>query len=385
MNRSYDIICFSSSDWDGNWGSRQQVMRRFAARGHRVLYVEQMAGLEHLWRYPELRKRRRNRRSRGIDEIETNLWLHTPPALLPGRYYSRFVARMNAQVVAHDVLEQTERLGFERPILWMYLPEHAPLVGQFGERLCAYHCIDEWSVGARGRKRNTVVALERDLVQHAHIVFANSRLTYENKKRWNANTYRVPSGADVEHFSSARLGVAHPSVADLQHPVLAFAGNINEKINITLLTSVARAKPEWSIVLAGRHNPHAVDLSQLNALANIHMLGEVPFDVLPSVLAGADLCLLPYAVGEATRYRSPLKLYEYLATGKPIVSTPHPEVAEWSDFVTIAPTDEFTAAIERALANDTTEESNRRREVAKAQSWDSRVDTMEALLNENMK
>jgi len=286
----------------------------------------------------------------------------------------------------HGLQKQIDELAFRHPILWLYLPEHAPFVGQCGERLSVYHCIDEWSVGAHGYKRRTVAALERDLVCRVDVVFANSRLTAENKRRWNTNTHRIPSGADVRHFAPSPQDISHhPELAQLSHPILAFAGNINEKIDVNLLAAIARQRPEWSLVIAGRYNPRAVDMSELERLRNVHYLGELPFADVPSVLLASDVCLLPYVQGEATRFRSPLKLYEYLATGKPVVSTPHPEVDEIRDLVTIAPADHFVDAIERTLAGDTAEKSGERMAIAAQHSWDARVDAMATVLAEHLR
>jgi glycosyltransferase involved in cell wall biosynthesis len=377
-----DILCFSSTDWHGKWGSRQQVMLRFARRGYRVLFVERLAGLEHFWRYPDLRRRRWQRWREGLREFEPGLWIVSPPPLLPGRYYSRTIARVNVAIVTRWLASHVRRLAIAAPILWLYLPEHAPLVGRFGERLVVYHCVDEFTVGTQGRKRRTIAALEADLLRRADVIFTNSMLTYENKRQLNPNTYRIPSGADVDHFAQAAdpAGEVHPDIAILPHPILVFAGNINEKIDVALLAAIAEARPHWSIVLIGQAYPRSTDLHPIQRPANVHWLGRRPFETLPSLLRGADVCLLPYVRGEATRYRSPLKLYEYLATGKPVVSTEHPEVRDFSEMVAIASADQFVEAIEDALKNDTVEGQRRRMEIAGKHSWDARVEEMEDIL-----
>ena len=362
-------------------------MLRFAARGHRVFFVERLAGLEHFWRYPDLRRRRQRRWREGMREIRPNLWIWAPFPLLLGRYYSAFIARLNADLVRRWLTPHLRQVKITNPILWLYLPEHAPLVGRFWEQLAVYHCIDEFTVGTRGPKRQIITSLEADLLQRADVVFANSKLTFERKQVLNSNTYRITSGADVEHFAQAAnpLIQTHPNVAQLAHPVLAFVGNVNEKTDVSLLASVARARPQWSIVLIGQPFPEAVNLRPIQRLPNVHWLGRRRFESLPSLLHGVDLCLLPYAQGEATRYRSPLKLYEYLATGKPIVSTPHPEVSDFAGAVTIASPDHlFVEAIEDALRNDTAQKEQRRMEIARQHSWDTRVDEMQRIIAKHL-
>ena len=167
----YDFIFFSSSDWDGKWGSRQQVARQLSRKAGRVLYVEQMAGWEHFWRYPDLRRRRRQRRREGLQEIEPQLWLATPPPLLPGRYYSLAIARLNARWVRRWLQPHLECLNITRPILWCYKPEHVDLIGRFDEKAAVYHCIDEMTVGTQGRKRRIIRKLEHHLLSRTDIVF----------------------------------------------------------------------------------------------------------------------------------------------------------------------------------------------------------------------
>lgn len=382
-NGQPDILCFSSSDWHGKWGSRQQVMQRLAAQGHRVLYIERLAGLEHLWKYSELRKRRRRNWRVGLRMKAPNLWLLAPPPLLPGRYYLTAIAHFNAFLIRVWLRPYLQQLQLHRPILWLYKPEQVPFIGRFNEQLSVYHCIDEMSVGTSGRKRRTITALEINLLKQAQVIFANSLLTYENKRPFNPHTYHLPSGADVEHFVQATHTTQppHPDMARIPTPRLVFVGNINEKIDIELLAAVAGARPYWSLVLVGQAYPQATDLRPLQGLANVHWLGKRDFKTLPHLLRGADLCLLPYVQGEATLYRSPLKLYEYLATGKPIVSTPHPEVNHFKEIVAIAAAEDFLSAIEHNLQNDSREAQTRRIAVARQHSWDKRVDEMESVLN----
>ncbi len=373
-----DVLCFSSSDWHGKWGSRQQVMGILARRGHRVLFVEQMAGWEHAARYPDLRSRRRQRRREGLQEIQPHLWLFALPWLLPGRYYLKGMNRINAWLVTRLLRAPLQALGFNTPVLWVYKPEHASLLGRFHESCRVYHCIDEFTVGTHGRKRRLILELEQALLQQVDVVFANSQLTYEAKRPYNPHTYHIPSGADVAHFQQANAPETrlHPDVAELPHPILIFVGNINEKIDLTLLTAIARERPDWSLVLVGHCFLPEARLRPLLQMENVHLLGKRPFATLPSILKAADVCLLPYVQGEATLFRSPLKLYEYLAAGRPIVSTPHPEVAAFRDVVAIALPAEFVATIAAALQADAPTARQQRLAVAHQHSWEKRVDQM---------
>lgn len=385
-----DILCFSSTDWHGIWGSRQQVMVRFARRGYRVLFVERPAGPEHLLRYPDLRCNKARRWREGLRQIEDNLWIVSLPPLLPGRYYSSIINRVNQWLTirfVHLLIRSFAHSLFcpfaHSPILWLYNPEQGTLIGRFKECLSVYHCIDEFTAGTRGRKRRVIAALERDLLRKADVVFANSVLTYENKRRFNPHTYRIPSGADVEHFAQAldpELPL-HPAIAAIPHPIAGFLGNVTDRLDIPLLAQVANQLTDWQFVFIGQTYPQKVDLSPLTGLTNVHFLGKYPFGELPSLVKGMDVFLLPYTDDELARFRSPLKLYEYLAAGRPVVSTVHPEAQEMSEVICLATTpNAFAAQLTRALEEGTPEQQKQRLALAQRHSWDLRVDDMERVL-----
>jgi len=379
-----DIICFSSSDWHGKWGSRQQVMLRFARRGHRVLFVERPAGLEHLLRYPELRRRKARRWREGVRSVAENLWIVSLPPLLPGRYYVLPVNAVNQWMTVRCTKSVLRRMSFDAPILWLYNPEQGPLIGQFKECVVVYHCIDEFTAGTTGRKRRVIARLEAALLNQADLVFANSLLTYDNKRRLHPRTYRIPSGVDVEHFARVRdpSTAVHPAIAAIPHPIAGYIGNINDKLDIPLLVAAAACLPEWQFILIGQLYPQKVDLRPLRAQPNIHLLGRFPFEEIPGLIKGMDVCLLFYAGTEFARYRSPLKLYEYLAAGKPIVSTDHPEVREFSSWAEIPSTpEEFASAVARAWKEDSAEKRRRRAELSRQYSWDGRVSEMEQIID----
>ena len=386
MNR-LDILCFSSTDWDGPWGSRQQVMLRFARRGYRILFIEQPAGLEHLLRYPALRQRKFRRWREGPRQIAENLWIVSLPPLLPGRYYSPTVNRLNQHLTTLSLHHHLQTCQLADLLLWLYNPEQGPLIGQFGERLSIYHCIDEFIAGTSGRKRRTITVLEADLLRRVDLVFANSPPTYEAKRQLHPHVYRIPSGADVEHF--AQDVPVHPAIADLPHPRIGYVGHINERLDYTVLEHLARNRPGWSLVFVGDTYPWTLDappLRRLRVFPNVHFLGKHPFAEIPALVKGMDVCLLPYVADERGYYRSPLKLYEYLAAGKPVVSTEHPEARELGSVVYVAATPEaFVERVDRALAENSAEQQHERLAVAQQHSWDRRVDEMERIIQEHQK
>jgi len=380
------ILCFSSTDWEGWWGSRQQVMSRLARRGYRVLYVEQMAGLEHLWRYPELRQRKFRRWKEGLHQVQENLWIISPPPLLPGRYYARSINKTNIRLVKNLVKQQIHVLKFPAPVLWFYKPEHVDLLNNFNAQLSVYHCIDEWAAGTSGRKRQQITTMDNELVSKADLVFANSPLTFEKKVHLNPNTYRLPSGVNFNHFSQGILPEFpnHPAMASIPAPRIGYSGTINNRLDYEVLEQIADAHPEWSLVFVGDPYPWTMQASQIRRLArypNVYFPGKFSFQEMPAILKSMDVCLLPYIDDERGQFRSPLKLYEYLAAGKPVVSLVHPEASEFAAYIYIADSsDAFIQAVSRAMNENSPELIQSRLEVARKHSWDRRVDTIETAL-----
>jgi glycosyltransferase involved in cell wall biosynthesis len=378
-----DVLCFSSTDWEGVWGSRQQVMLRLARRGYRILFVEQAAGLEHLWRYPALWQRKWRRWREGVREAADNVWIASLPPLLPGRYYRREINAINQSLTIRWTWRWLAKLDFAPDLLWLYKPEQGPLIGRFGEKLSVYHCIDEFTAGTTGRKRAMIELLEGDLLRRVDLVFANSRLTFENKRALHGQTFRIPSGVDAAHFARAAdesLAV-HPAVAGLKRPCLGYVGNINERLDYDALTHLAEQRPDCSLVLVGDTYPWTMDappLQRLAALSNVHFLGQFPFAELPALVKGLAVCLVPYVADERAYFRSPLKLYEYLAAGKPVAATAHPEAEEFGELIYLAesPAD-YVLAVTRALSEDNAARQQARLAAARQHDWDGRVTEME--------
>jgi glycosyltransferase involved in cell wall biosynthesis len=228
--------------------------------------------------------------------------------------------------------------------------------------------------------------LDRILVEEADLVFANSPPTYKNKRRINHNTHRLPSGVDVDLFEQAISPKLkeHPAIASMPRPRIGYIGTINERLDYNCLEYLAESRPHWHLVFAGDTYPWRKDapiLRRLAAYPNVHIIGQLPYQQLPSLLKGMDVCLIPYISDERGLYRSPLKLYEYLAAGRPVVSTENPEVIEFAPIVRIAKNPiSFVEQIASALAEDNPLEQSKRIQIARRNSWDLRVDQMERLI-----
>jgi len=376
-----DIICFSTTDWYEIWGSRQQIMTRMASHGHRVLFVERQINPEYALRNGDyFLKKILDAKNKRLVQIKPNLWRWQPPIVLPGRYYSQSLNVLGQKRIARHIKYVLANLGFHNPILWIYPPQSAPLIGQFSEQLAIYHCIERFSGDQKGRKRRVMESQEEDLLRKVDIVFTHSLGLLD---RYSHLTRRpiifLPSAADVAHFQSTSQ--IHPDIQKIPRPRLVIMGTLDQRLDWQLLSNIARTKPNWHLVMIGNIRQPPKVWKEFAQHKNVHLLGSYNFDQLPALLNGADVNLIPYRLTEMTSYINPLKAYEYLSVGKPIVSIELPELATlqaWMNLVKFsldhgALAQDFIAAIQHALESDNLILFQQKRKAAKGCDWDDRV------------
>jgi UDP-galactopyranose mutase len=271
----------------------------------------------------------------------------------------------------------------ERPIAWFYTPMALPLLQGLKPGLVVYDCMDELASFKNPPKQ--LLQRESALLNLADLVFAGGPSLYEAKRARHPSAHCFPSSVDVAHFGQAlERGRSHPAQASIPHPRLGFYGVIDERFDTSLVAAVADAHPEWQVVLVGPI--FKIEHGELPQRPNIHYLGQQPYEALPEFLAGWDVCLMPFAINEATRFISPTKVLEYMAAELPIVSTPINDVAApYGHVVAIADgAREFVAACEAALAMDQEQRERmvgQMRTIVAGTSWDRTVQHMRALLD----
>lgn len=368
------IICFGK-DRGGDPLSTDHIMR-ILSRENRVLWVNSIG----------IRRPGANRRDlarlftklrRSLDgcvPVAPNVHVFNPLVIpFPER---PMVARVNFFLLSAAVRRLSRRIDFDRPIVWSFLPTTAELVGRLGERAFIYHCLDdhaEFSGVARAALRRA----ERRLVRKADLVFTSSELLWRERVQENARTFFVPHGVNYHHFARAALDprlTIPDDVAALPRPIIGFFGLIAEYLDLELIAEVARRRPGWSFVMLGRC---VTGLQPIRGVANIHLLGQRPYDSLPGYCRAFDAGVIPFRVNALTLRANPLKLREYLAAGLPVVSTPLPEVARYRDFVRVAAGAEaFAGELDHALAERGEPFAGRRVAAMRAESWERRVEEM---------
>ena len=377
----FSIVCVSRQDWHaGLPTNRQQIMIRAARRGHRVLFVESGGHIgRHLWRLLTGPDRGSvARRLFGGEQPAESITVEKALTFVPWGQKFPFANRINSRFTGARIRRAARGLGGPR-ILWIYDPTAFELVGQAGEDLTVYDVVDDYAeqVGPDARRRRFVAAADEAAACRSQVVFATTTGLYERQLQRNPETHLVRNGADFAHFSHTN-GTA-PEVRSFAGPVVGFAGNLTaEKVDFDLLEAVARARPEWSLVLVGPPAENARgQLDRLGALDNVHALGFRPYEELPAYVSGFSVGVIPYRATAYTRNCSPLKVYEYLAAGKAVVASGVPELSGMEPDVTLADRPEaFVAAIESALAASSPEAVARRRATAEQNTWEARTERL---------
>ena len=370
----YPIIVHSHLTWDWVWQRPQQFLSRFSAR-HPILFVEgpvPTPGLPNAKGAVEVRE---------VEEFPNILVLrsHVPTERWgDGAWVDKERRRLVQEVLAGPL-----GLGFADPVQWFYDPMAVvAFAGHMGERAIVFDCMDQLSQ-FRGAPKE-LLRRERELLAIADVVFAGGPKIGRDKIRYNANTHTFGCGVDVAHFGKARATETEVPVelAGLPGPVFGFFGCVDERIDYDLLAKLADANPTGSVVVIGP--PIKVDPATFPQRPNLHWLGGRDYQQLPAYVKGFDVCLMPFALNEATEFINPTKALEYMATARPVVSTAVEDVVlQFSEVCKVARShEEFIAFCQRAAVHPDQAAVERGLALAGSNSWESIVARMEDLIEE---
>lgn len=377
MLEQQQIVCISSVDWEPLLTRKQQVMSRLPV-SNKILYVEPPITLLSAFKDSSMWMKWKMW-FKGRRRLKENIWLWSPPVILPFGNKYRWINKFNQWWLSIFLKPVLKEMGLEKPILWTYMPNTSDLAGRLDHKMLIYDCVDEHSEYTGLINKQTMLAMEEDLCRACDLVFVTATGLYESKKDWNAQTHYLPNAANVEHFMKAQSPdtVIPEDIKGIKGPIIGFVGVIQDWVDQELMYQAATRHPEWSLVLVGPVGV-GIDVSRLSGLPNVSLLGRKKVDDLPGYIKAFDVCLNPFRMNELTRNVSPLKFYEYLASGKPIVTVDMPGIRDFADVVEVVNTPEqFTAGIERALGGENEAKRTARLERAQQNSWESRVRVME--------
>ncbi|HVE49429.1 MAG TPA: glycosyltransferase [Casimicrobiaceae bacterium] len=363
------IVCHSHLRWDFVWQRPQQVLARLADR-HRVAFVEEPITDAAATRLE-------------ISEPTCNVVRVVPHVRGPGGDVDAQCSQLRP-LLQRALREHPLCTGrFGRVIQWFYSPMVAPgFLGSFDTATVVYDCMDELSKFRFAPK--DLEQREVTLLSAADIVFAGGHRLSTRKSRQHPNVHFYGCGVDVDHYARSRdAATALPAdVAALPHPMLGYFGVVDERLDYSLIDELARAFAHGSIVIVG---PLAkVDRENLPTHRNLHWLGQRTYQELPAYVKAFDACLMPFALNDATEYINPTKALEYMAAGKPVISTAVPDVIR--NFAPVAQVArshaEFIALAARACAAPDAALLAAGLELAREATWESVVAAMRARMLE---
>jgi glycosyltransferase involved in cell wall biosynthesis len=370
------LIVFSHLRWNFVFQRPQHLLSRLAAQ-HPVIYIEEpecQAGATPHW---------------SISQPQDGITVARPiTPFAAGGYADEQMPAL--QTLVTELLRERQLADY---IAWFYTPMALPLLDGLQPRAVVYDCMDE--LAAFKHAPPELVPRERQLLARADVVLTGGPSLYEAKRQHSSRAHCLPSSVDAAHYAPATVAAdaasreaAERLQAGIGQPRLGFFGVVDERIDLGLIDSLAEARPDWSLVIVGP--VVKIDPATLPRRPNIHWLGQQDYRLLPALVASWDVCLMPFALNEHTRFISPTKTLEYLAADKPVVSTRvNDVVAMYAEVVSLAESPQAFLAACEALLRETQDEAAERLQRSRAcvarYSWDASAEQVRGWLREAMR
>ncbi|MFE7060650.1 glycosyltransferase [Sutcliffiella sp. NPDC057660] len=376
------MIAMSAGDWNGVQHRPHHFMKRASKAGWEVLYLEPPATLLSPLKDKNMLQRWKNW-ANGPRKIEDNLTVISSPPVLPFGNKYRAINKINQRIISQELKKQLKNYTYSKVDLYSFLPNSVDTLEYIDFDKIIYDCVDDHAAFTGLINEDVVLKMEEELSKSSHALVATAKQLVEDRKNWG-EFHLVPNGTEYEHFQPAEkkgnLLCPH-DLPDTNKPILGFVGGISDWIDLKSIEEVAKRMPEIQVIMIG---PVDTDVENLKKLPNVTFLGPKQYTELPRYIQYFDVCLIPFKINKLTASVNPIKLYEYLSTGKPVVSTPLPEVVVYNDVVHIGNNvEELVQAIRISLTpeENTEEKRNQRQQVAQENSWDSRWEKVMKLIN----
>lgn len=336
----------------------------------------------------------------GLNKVSSYLWIYAPsvPAdyKRSGKYRFSILTAMSSVYRAlwrkwllRRITLLTRQMGMRKVLLYIWRPEFGWTLGRLGEAAAFYQIDDEYSFNPEADV--PISKEEEKVIRSVDAVFIHSKTMMRKKGQINPRTHYVPNGVDFDLYADA-ISAGSSEPADLQsipHPRIGYIGHIKRHIDLELLLKISEARPDWAVVLVGPvredHAQIRPSLERLRGQSNVHFLGGKAASDLPFYAIGFDAAIMPYMVTPYTRYIYPMKMHEYLAAGKPVVSTDLENIREFADVVSFADSsDEWINEIARELHGDSESRRRDRMEVARVNQWSERVRVIHEVIEDTI-
>lgn len=382
-----DFVSFSLNEWNDPWTCRQQITSRLA-RTHKVLFVSPPKQIRDL-----LRGGTKNSDGPGVHRRMENLFCYFPSPLYFETWRFPRLNNVIKQARLRSIRNTAARLRFGSLASIIWHPRFWDYQRKLGEQLSCYYVYDDFS-SYEGLSENARERIQREedyLLRNSDLVIVAGSALMRLRNRYG-NAVMVPNGVDFDLFSRALLPstIIPDEVANIPPPRIGHIGNLTNKIDFGLLAEIAEKRPKWSILLIGpvnlSHPRSKRDLEMLKSHRNVYFLGGKQVEQLPNYVKGLDVCLMAYRTDTWMLHGYPLKVHEYLSSGKPVVSSDLETMREFTDVLTIATSvEQWIAGIEEGLRPQDDRIIEKRVETARQNTWDKRVETIETAIKEKLR
>jgi teichuronic acid biosynthesis glycosyltransferase TuaH len=392
------IVILANTRFDSAIRATSLFVARNLAKNNKVYFIDYPFTLKDYFTHRssvelKVRKPKFSLFSDGVldTDIDNFKVIIAPPVVpinfLPEGPIFRTALIANEAIISKRIKKVLKNAGVKEFILINSFNFHYPNIARLTKPiLSVYQCVDPMIVPYD--MKHGIIS-ENKLVKESDLVICTSKALYNEKKSQNPNTYFVPNAADIEHCSKAlNTGLpVHAKIKDLPKPVIGYLGTLERRMDYNLILEVVKTNPEKTFVLAGpvwdNHVP-----PELFKISNVHIIGPIPYDEVPQLVKGFDVAIIPFKKDEVSATIFPLKLFEYLCAGKPVVVTDfNPDLKDYTaDTVTYAGTPAlFTAALNDAIATNSSEKVATRTAIAKLNTWEKRSEDIGEIISKHLK
>lgn len=392
------IICLSSQKWDKDlWTNKQHIMDRLQ-NNYPVMHIDY--GFEHFpaWFLENFKKRNLSSYFKlGIHQRKKNLYIGKTLSLpiisyLPINYSLR--EGWDFYFKVRQAKWFLTKHGVENSIIWVYHPGFAPYLKEFTRSLIVYDCVDDYATFPEYTKnkklKKWITDQEKQLCQYSDIIFTTSSYLFDIKhSQYPEKSYYVHNVGDYDHFSLVQSDkcTSVKKVSNIKGKKICFVGAISDyKVRIDWIYDSAKINPEFNYILIGPIglSDKNTDVSILKSLPNVYFFGKIDYSLLPSFLKSIDVCIIPYKVDGHTKGVFPIKFFEFLATGKPVVISNLPSLKEYYKFVFVAKNkNEFSECINKAIVEGS-HMREKRIQLAKKNKWNHRIEHQLKIINDKL-
>ncbi|MBS1908720.1 MAG: glycosyltransferase [Bacteroidetes bacterium] len=379
-----DIIMIGIQPWDFEIGCNFKDMAYVIARHNRVIYVNRPLDRVTAWRLPDdvktkTRKQSIERGEKVLEEVEKNLWVFNPPVMLESinwlnhGFIYRYLNKRNNRKQAAAIEKALQNLSFKNPVLFIDNDFFNGLYLQdFLNVSCTVYYLRDFLLAQPYFSKHGVFS-EPELIKKADLVVANSLYLTSYARQYNNNCFYIGQGCGDLFFKPVKTG-APADIQQIKPPIIGYCGFLTSaRLDIKLLGDIAKARPEWSLVLVGPEDDDFKN-SDLHTLKNIFFMGRKNEPELPAYVSRFNVCLNPQLINQLTIGNYPRKVDEYLAMGKPVVATATETMEAFAHCTYLCNGSEaYISAIEKALAEDDAEKQKMRRDVAESHSWENSI------------